>query len=140
LKVPIGFQFNSFVGSRTILRSYYRFYWDDFGIVAHTLSLEAPVKISRVFTVSPSIRFYTQTGADFFKPYKEHHSSQRFFTSDYDLGKIHSYTPGFSISYLPVNSKSFREVECRYSRYKRSDGLVAHVMSVYFSFKKEKQK
>jgi hypothetical protein len=140
LKVPIGFQLNSFVGSRTILRSYYRFYWDDFGIVAHTLSLEAPVKISRVFTVSPSIRFYTQTGADFFRPYKKHYSSQKFFTSDYDLGKIHSYTPGFSISYLPVNSKSFREIESRYSRYKRSDGLIAHAISIYFGFKREKQK
>lgn len=140
LKIPIGFQLNSFVGSRTILRSYYRFYWDDFGIVGHTVSLEAAIKVSRVLTTSPSIRAYTQTGADFFKHYKQHDTSEIFYTSDYDLSEIQSYSAGLSVRYIPVTCNAFREVELRYSWYRRSDGLTAHVMSACFSFKKEKQK
>jgi hypothetical protein len=140
VKIPIGIQLNKFIGSRTIVRTYYRFYWDDFGITAHTLTIEAPVKITSTFNISPALRLYTQTAADFFKPYKQHDSAEKFYTSDYDLAKISSVKVSLAFRYLPITSKTFREMELRYSLYKRSDGMIAHMITTYFGFKKEKMK
>lgn len=143
LKIPIGVQLNSFLGSRWILRSYYRFYWDDFGITAHTFSIESPIKATRVLTFTPFIRLYTQTKADSFKPYKQHDISQQFYTSDYDLSGFTSYKTGIGIRYAPFNSQhrfTFKEVELRYAYYKRSDGLAAHIITAYFSFDSQKKR
>ena len=60
LKIPLGVQLNAFVGARTIIRLYYRYYWDDFGINAHTFSVETPVKIIPQFVFTLFVRFYTQ--------------------------------------------------------------------------------
>ncbi len=143
LKIPIGVQLNSFLGSRWILRSYYRFYWDDFGIVAHTFSIESPIKATRVLTFTPFIRLYTQTKADYFKPYKQHDISQQFYTSDYDLSGFTSYKTGIGIRYAPFNAQhriNFKEVELRYAYYKRSDGLAAHMIATYLSFNSRKKR
>ena len=55
-KVPIGFRLNYFMGDNIILRSYYRYYMDDWGITSHTAELEIPVKINAFFSVSPFYR------------------------------------------------------------------------------------
>ena len=143
LKIPIGIQLNSFIGSRWILRSYYRFYWDDFGMVAHTFSLESPIKATRVLTFTPFIRLYTQSKADYFKPYKLHDIKQQFYTSDYDLSGFTSYKTGVGIRYAPFNTQhriTFKELELRYAYYKRSDGLHAHMITTYFSFSSQKKR
>ncbi|MEO7989607.1 MAG: DUF3570 domain-containing protein [Chryseolinea sp.] len=143
LKIPIGVQLNSFLGSRWILRSYYRIYWDDFGIVAHTFSIESPIKAMRVLTFTPFVRLYTQTKADYFKPYKQHDIRQQFYTSDYDLSGFTSYKTGIGIRYAPFNAQhrfTFKEVELRYAYYKRSDGLAAHMITTYFSFNSQKKR
>jgi len=139
LKIPIGVQLNSFIGSNWIIRSYYRFYWDDFGITAHTFSIESPVKVTRVLTFTPFMRFYTQTQADFFKPYKLHDISEQFYTSDYDLSRFTSYKAGISVRYAWYR-KSSREMEWRYNYYKRSDGLHAHMITAFFNFSSQKKK
>ncbi len=143
LKIPIGIQLNSFLGSRWILRSYYRFYWDDFGMLAHTFSIESPMKVIRVLTFTPFIRLYTQSKADYFKPYKLHDINQEFYTSDYDLSEFTSYKTGLGIRYAPFNTQhrvTFKEVELRYAYYKRSDGLQAHMITAYFSFSSQKKR
>lgn len=142
-KLPLGAQLNMFLGKMWIVKTFYRFYWDDFGIAAHTIDIETPVKISDKLTLSPFIRFYTQTGADFFKPYARHNISQRYYTSDYDLSDFESYKAGLGFRYAPYNAGrtwSFNEIELRYAWYKRSDGLLSHTITAFINIKKEKER
>lgn len=46
----------------------YRFYTDSFGIRAHTFGLEYLQSLPHEWTVTPSVRFYSQTAADFYVP------------------------------------------------------------------------
>lgn len=144
LKIPIGAQLNLFLGKMWIIRTYYRFYWDDFGIIGHTVDLETPIKISRSFTLSPFVRLHTQSGSNYFKPYSQHEVSQQFYTSDYDLSELNTYKTGLSIRYSPFSkgysSWSFNEIELRYARYKRTEGLLAHTISAFINLKVEKKK
>ena len=48
------------------LRSSYRFYHDSFGINAHTLGVEWVQPVSPRFTVTPSLRLYSQSAARFY--------------------------------------------------------------------------
>lgn len=140
IRVPIGIQLNTFIGHRWILRTYYRYYWDDFGIEAHTLNLESAVKFSQVFTVTPFVRLYNQTKADFFKPYAQHDVSQQYYTSDYDLSHFHDIKAGMGVRYAPYargKRATFKEVELRFAHYKRSDGLHANMLTLYINYDKE---
>lgn len=141
-KIPFGAQLNMFLGDMWIVKTYYRFYWDDFGITAHTMEVETPVKVSRKFTVSPFIRLYAQSGASYFKPYAQHEVTQQYYTSDYDLSNFSSYKTGLGVRYTPFGGGawSFNEIELRYARYKRSDGLLAHTITAFISLKGLKQK
>ncbi len=134
IKIPIGIQLNSFIGRGWILRSYYRFYYDNFGITAHTLSFNSPVKISPSLTISPSVRLYTQTQSNYFKPYMQHDISEVFYTSDYDLSAFNSINLGLGFRYAPfLKSKKggmLNEFDLKYSYYQRSDGLNAHIISL----------
>lgn len=141
VKIPLGVEVNTFLGYKFVLKSNYRFYWDDFGITAHTLSVDFPYKLSRIWTLLPSLRYYTQTASDFFAPYKEHKVTDDFYTSDYDLSKFESIKVGMGFRYAPFitrRMRTFEEVEFRYGFYKRSDGLEAHMISLFFSYTKSK--
>lgn len=61
-----GMRMNYFLGNRFILKSYYRYFMDNWGVRTHTVSLEAPLKITSFVSVSPFYRCYKQTAADFF--------------------------------------------------------------------------
>ena len=133
-KVPLAAQLNIFVGARFVIRTYYRYYRDNFGIVANTLQLETPVKVSPFITLSPQIRIYEQSAAYYFRPYNEHNVSETYYTSDYDLSKFSSYKLGLTLRYGP-EAKIFRRtlldgVEVRYAFYKRSDGLTGNILSL----------
>lgn len=133
-KFPIGTQWNYFFGRRVILRAYYRYYRDSWGIIAHTVQLETPVKISPVLTLTPLLRFHTQTGASYFRPYRQHNVKEIYYTSDYDLSALNSYKAGLTVRYAPQNALAhhyfFDDLSLRYSYYRRSDGLYAHILSL----------
>ncbi|GAA0539037.1 DUF3570 domain-containing protein [Chitinophaga japonensis] len=133
-KIPLGVQLNTFVGRRLIIRSYYRFYRDNFGISAHTLQVETPVKVTPRLTLSPLARFYTQQAARYFRPYKAHDFREQYYTSDYDLSAFNSYKAGLGLRYAfykPfLGNYSFKAMALRYAFYKRSDGLTAHMLTL----------
>lgn len=141
LRIPVGMQLNSFIADRYILRSYYRFYWDDFGITSHNVDFEAPVKLDPVWTIAPFFRFYTQTQARDFKPYGEHDPQAQHYTSDYDLSAFQSYQTGVGLRFAPFRGIGkrweFKAVELRYAWYKRSDGLEAHIITFLFDVSRE---
>ncbi len=139
-KVPVGLRFNYYINEFVTVRTYYRYYLDDWGVTSHTASIELPVKISDKFTLYPTYRYYIQTAADYFAPYEQLFSTDEFYTSDYDLSKFDSNQFGFGVSYTDIFTKGkiwklgLKNVDLKYSNYKRNTGLSAGIISVGFKF------
>jgi len=134
-QVPVSVGLNSFITSSWILKAYYLFYWDNFGIVANTIALEAPVKLNYKVTLYPFFRFYHQTASVYFKPYKEHSVTDDFYTSDYDLSAFSSYKVGMGFGFYPDSRFgrsrwSFNNLTVRYAYYWRTNQLDAHMISL----------
>jgi hypothetical protein len=133
-KFPLGIQVNFFAGRRLIIRSYYRYFMDNFGIKAHTVQVETPVKISPGLTISPLLRWYVQTAAWYFRSYKAHDPGEQYYTSDYDLSRFTSYKAGLTVRYARQTDLSehylFNTLTLRYAFYRRSDGLVGNILSL----------
>ncbi|TRZ43802.1 DUF3570 domain-containing protein [Robertkochia solimangrovi] len=140
MKIAVGARYNQYLNEMFVLRTYYRYYFDDWGIRSHTASLEIPVKIASRFTLYPSYRYYSQTAADYFAPYEQHLSTDEYYTSDYDLSKFNANQFGFGINYtdiftgfkfLHLGLKSF---DLKYYHYKRNTGLTANIITGGFTF------
>ncbi len=144
LKIPLSIRMNYFVNEYLVIRSYYRFYTDDFGIQGHTMSLELPIKISQTFSMSPFVRYHTQQGSKYFAPFGQHLSSKTFYTSDYDLSTLSSRKVGLAIGYHPVfglanrrllsRNIAFKAIELRLGYYMRDTGLASYIGSLNFKF------
>jgi len=132
VKIPLGVQLNTFVGARTVLQLYYRYYWDNFGIHGHTISLETPIKLLPQLTFTPFIRFYSQKGSKYFFPYQSASPVEAFFTSDYDLSGFNSIKLGAGLKLMSIRNVFFKQVSLRYAYYSRSDGLYFNQISSYF--------
>ena len=140
-KIPIGARLNYFINESVSLRTYYRYYFDDWGIKSHTVNLEVPIKFADgKFTLYPNYRFYNQNAADYFAPFESHSSSSKFYTSDYDLSKFDSHQYGLGFKYtdifarLKVFKLGLKSVDLRYSIYNRSDGLDSNIVSAGIKF------
>jgi len=136
LKIPIGTRLHFYINEYVVLRTYYRYYFDDWGIQSHTFNVELPIKISEKFTLYPSYRYYDQTAADYFAPYETHLSTQQFYTSDYDLSAFNANQYGLGIKYNDIFSKmklfkfGIKSVHLDYNYYDRSTGLSANIVSL----------
>ena len=139
IKIPIGLRANYFLGDRIILRTYYRYYQDDWGIKAHTFNLEVPVKLSPFVSLSPFCRIHMQRGANYFAPYLNHDIHDLYYTSDYDLSSFNSQFIGMGIRLVPTNGvlgfSNFNTLEIRYGHYLKTTGLMANNISLAMKFK-----
>jgi len=139
-KLPLGGRLNYYLSDTFILRSYYRFYYDDWGVIAHTANLEVPIKIGDVFTLYPNYRFYSQTASDYFYEKEEALSTLDFYTSDYDLSGYTAYQYGMGVRYKDVFTKAkllsfgLKTIDLRVNRYDRSDGLDAFIFTLGTTF------
>lgn len=140
LKLPIGLRFNQYINETVTLRTYYRYYYDDWGITSHTTNIELPIKISDRFTLYPSYRYYTQTAADYFAPFEQHTSTEEFYTSDFDLSEFNANQFGLGFSYTDIFAKrhiwklGLKSVDLKYDYYERNTGLNAGIVSAGFKF------
>lgn len=140
IKIAIGGRLNYYLNETFILRTYYRYYFDDWGISSQTASLEIPIKISNKFTLYPSYRYYNQTAADYFAPYERHLSTNAFYTSDYDLSEYVANQFGFGVSYTDIFTKfhiwklGLKKIDLKYSNYQRDSGLTADNLALGFNF------
>jgi len=139
-KIPVGVRMNYYLNETFVLRSYYRYYYDDWGLRAHTVNIDLPVKLGQSFTLTPSYRFYTQNQVDYFGPYETHVSTEKYFTSDYDLSKFYSQQYSLALGYTVVftqfriGSIGLKSVNLKYSHFDRSDGLRADIMTLGVKF------
>lgn len=138
-KLPLGIRANYFFGDKLILRAYYRYYTDDWGLKSNTVNLETPVKISPFVSVSPFYRYYSQTGAKYFSPYQQHTAFDDFYTSNYDLSKFSSHFYGAGIRLSPKNGlfgiERLNMLEIRYGHYTKSVGMQSDIISLNLRFK-----
>jgi hypothetical protein len=134
--VPIGARLNFYINETFKLRTYYRYYSDDWGITAHTANLEVPIKISEKYSILPMYRYYTQLQSNYFAPFEKHLSTEEFYSSDYDLSTFKSNQFGLGISYLDIFSEAkiltlgLKNIDFRYNYYKRSDGMHAGIVTL----------
>jgi len=140
LKTPIGMRFNYYINERFVLRTYYRYYFDDWGVSSHTASVEIPIKITDKFTLYPSYRYYTQTAADYFSPYEENLSTDEFYTSDYDLSEYSANQFGFGVSYTDIFTKmhiwkfGLKSIDVKFYQYDRDSSFSSSIISAGFKF------
>ena len=138
-KLPVGFRANYFLGDNIILRSYYRYYADSWGVRSSTANLEVAYKVSPFFSISPFYRYYTQTAARYFSPYEEASPTQQYFTSNYEYAQFHSQFFGVGFRIAPPTGvfgwQGLHELEIRYGHYAQNTDLVSNVISLNLGFK-----
>jgi len=139
-KLPIGARLNYYISERFVLRTYYRYYSDNWDIQSHTASIELPIKVSDRFTIFPTYRYYTQTQSKYFAPYETHLSTEKYYTSDPDLATFDSNQFGFGVNYTDIFTGAkiwkfgLKNVDFRFNRYQRSDNLQANIATIGFKF------
>lgn len=139
-KLPIGARLNYYINERFVLRTYYRYYTDNWDIQSHTASIELPIKVSERFTVFPTYRFYTQTQSKYYAPYETHLSTEKYYTSDADLSGFDANQYGFGINYTDIFTGGkiwklgLKNIDLRFNHYQRSDNLTANIATIGFKF------
>ncbi len=140
LKTAVGGRLNYYLNEIFVLRTYYRYYTDDWGIKSHTANVEIPIKISQKFTLYPSYRYYNQTAADYFAGYEQHNSGEEFYTSDYDLSKYTANQYGFGINYTDIFTEfhignfGLKSIDLKYNHYERDSGLKSDIIAGGLNF------
>jgi hypothetical protein len=138
-KIPLGFRANYYLGDKFIIKTYYRFYNDDWGLTSHTANIEVPVKITPFLSVSSFYRFYNQTAIKYFAPYQKHTAQDQYYTSNYDLSKFNSNFFGAGIRIAPPKGvfgvQHFNMIELRYGHYTKNTGFNSDIISMNLKFK-----
>ncbi len=138
-KLPLGIRLNYFLGDKIIVRAYYRYYTDSWNINAHTASLEVPYKVSPFFSISPFYRYYVQSASPYFAAYKEHLTTDAYYSSNYDYSAFNSQYFGVNVKITPKNGvfniPYFNTLEIRYGHYLQTTGLQANNIGINLKFK-----
>jgi hypothetical protein len=98
-----------------------RHYGDSFGLSAETLSLAWYQKLGNHFILSPSLRYYTQTAADFYDV--RFTGSPEFYSSDYRVSAFTGTSFGLKLTWLPTSRFALDAGVERYQQ-KGDDGIT----------------
>jgi len=146
LKTPVAIRLHYSVSGTFVVRSFYRYYTDDFGVTANTIELELPVKVGNALTFYPFYRYHNQTASKYFAPFGAHELTSEYYTSDFDLSAFNSNQYGLGLEYAPlfgVGKKAInadkgriklKSINTRLANYERSDGLSSYLVSFGLSF------
>jgi hypothetical protein len=137
-KLPVGFRLNYFLGDNIIIKTYYRFYIDSWGLRSHTASIEVPVKITPFFSISPFYRYYVQTAVNYFAPYQRHTAADEYYTSNYALSAFSANLVGVGLRLAPpkgIIDKHINTIELRYAHYTETTDLASNVISLDLKFR-----
>jgi len=138
-KIPLGIRANYFMGDKVVLRSFYRYYQDDWGLTSHTVQLESAIKFTPFLSITPFYRYYTQNAVDYFAAYGVHKLSEQYFTSNYDLSKFNSNFYGAGFKIMPAKGvfgiERLNSLELRYGHYTRTNNLKSDIITMSLKFK-----
>lgn len=138
-KLPIALRASYFLGDNVVLKGFYRYYMDDWGMTAHTVNMEGSYKLTPFVSLTPFYRFSNQTAVKYFAAYGKHAPSETYYTSDYDISGMTTNFLGTGVRLAPVNGvlgiKHWASVELRYGHYSRSTGMVANIVTLHMKMK-----
>lgn len=138
-KLPVGLRANYFLGDNVIIRTYYRYYIDSWGIKSNTAGLEIPIKVTPFFSISPFYRYYDQSAAKYFAAYGVHTPADEYYTSNYAYSQFQSHFMGVGIRLAPPKGvfgwQNLHDLELRYGHYTQTTDLVSSVISLSLGFK-----
>jgi hypothetical protein len=135
-KISIGNRLSLYINEVVKLKSFYRFYTDDWGISSNTISIEAPCKVSSKFAIYPAYRFYNQTASTYFDSFDEHLSTEIYYTSDNDLSGYTANQYSFGLSYTDIFSElnfwriSLKTIDLKYAHYSRNSTFRANILTI----------
>ncbi|MBK7173904.1 MAG: DUF3570 domain-containing protein [Bacteroidales bacterium] len=137
-------RWNTFYRGATIIKNHLNTYSDNFGIRALSIENETILKLNPTYAIMPGIRLYLQKGSRYFSGYKEHNSLENFYTSDFDLSNLNTFTAGLGMRISPqkhlFKQNIFNSMVIRYNYMIRSDSLKAHFFSITFQTSKYRNK
>ncbi|WP_316785231.1 DUF3570 domain-containing protein [Pedobacter frigiditerrae] len=138
-KIPLGFRANYFIGDNLIVKTYYRYYTDNWGLKSNTAEVELPIKFNAFFSLSPFYRYYTQTAAKYFAPYQTHTIADQYYNSNYDLSKFNSNFYGAGIRFAPpkgiLGLQHLSMLELRYGHYTKNINMSSDIISLNIKYK-----
>jgi hypothetical protein len=85
-------------------------------------------------------RYYIQTASKYFFPKDVALSTDRYYTSDYDLSAFNAHQYGFGISYKDIFTTAkiwkigLKSIDFRFNHYERSTDLKANIFGLGFKF------
>ncbi len=98
-----------------VLYASYRYYWDDWDVRSHTLDVKYRHELKNSTYLEPHLRYYTQTGASFFRfGLIQGATLPEFATSDYRLGPLSTVTLGATIGFRAPGSAGEWSVRAEY--------------------------
>ena len=86
-----------FPKSNAALHFDYRYYSDDWDIASHTFNLAWHKNVTSRFQLIPSFRYYSQTEASFYEPYKVPSNTSPYYSSDYRLSPYGAIAVGLQL-------------------------------------------
>lgn len=84
-------------GARASLHADYRYFLDEWEVNAHTVNLAWHQDLGDRFTLTPSVRYYSQSQAYFYQAYYRTARGDGLASSDYRLSPYGAYTLGLSL-------------------------------------------
>ena len=135
-----GISGNYYLNDKIVLRTFYRYYYDNWNINSHTVSFEPSYKLTEFSSIAIPYRFYHQSQAKYFDAKNQHQLTNEYYTSDYDLSKFSSNMIGLDYHIVDSNKgifniKRIHSLDLRYGYYTRNDGLASHIITLALQFK-----
>lgn len=101
---------------RDVVSGSFRFYTDDWGVTSHTLNLDYQYNIDEQMYLKPSLRYYFQSEAEFYRhSIKNSEAIPNEVSADQRLAAFHAITPGLQFGYKMENEHSW-SVRVQYYR------------------------
>jgi hypothetical protein len=112
-----------------VIKTAYRLYGDDWGIVAHSLETQLLQRFFSFFYAGLTYRVHRQQGARFFTTLGLDDGRER--TADSDLATFTAQTfGGRAVFDIPISESSTLHLTAAYERYQRTNGLRMDIGSI----------
>jgi hypothetical protein len=109
LKQSLFSRVKHYVFNRDVIDASYRLQTDDYGLTSHTLDFRYRWAFNDNQTLTPHVRYYTQSAVDFYQPFlRDGGATPEFYTADYRQGAFDGITIGLEYGYQFNENKEMR--------------------------------
>ncbi len=90
--------YKRYLSKQLALKLSYRYYQDNWQVCSHTITLATPIQLPSDWILRPSLRYYSQTKADFYQSFFQNEPTRVYQTSDYRLAGFGAYSPELKLT------------------------------------------